>query len=91
MVAAVEPEIDVSSIDFSDLEKQFAVEDSNAYVNTVLIVDNVPLVDDQKRDKLVNVLRKVIGKMGKLKEGDDGLYMPMSEDPKKPGKNISKG
>ena len=91
MVAVDDVPIDIASIDFSDLEKQYSVDQTDSYIQTVLIVDNVPLVDEQKEEKLVSVLRKIMAKSGgKLKEGVEGLCMPMVEDPAK-GKKMSKG
>lgn len=88
-------------LDMSDLAKKYGVagdvngdgdhdDDSGMDVSTLLVVDNVPVVDESKEEKLVSVLRKLFAKSGgKVKEGGAGLFMPMAEE--KGGKKMSRG
>ena len=88
MTADDEIEIDFSSIDFSDIEKKYAVEEPDAF-STIVIIDGAPVVNAEREARLVTVLQKIFGKFAKLRE--NGLHMPMVDDAKKPGQKTSKG
>jgi translation initiation factor 3 subunit B len=61
-------------IDFSDLEKQFTVS-LNSAVDSVVCIDNAPVVDESKKDKLL----AVIGKLFKQFEPLD-TFMPFDKE-----------
>ncbi|KAI8321826.1 translation initiation factor eIF-3b [Martensiomyces pterosporus] len=75
-----------AEIDFSDLEKQFVIPEQEETLENVVVVDNLPVVDESKEDKLVLVLKKIFKKSGTVKE--NGIHMP-KEDVK--GKSKTKG
>ncbi|KAI8909825.1 eukaryotic translation initiation factor eIF2A-domain-containing protein [Gorgonomyces haynaldii] len=64
-------------LDFSDLEEQYKVDLPSA-TEAVVIVDNCPIVDESKREKLLTVLNKLFSKCGQIKE----MHMPMDEKSK---------
>ncbi len=78
-------EIDVSQIDFSDLDAKYSVAEELSYDN-IVIVDNLPKVDDAKREKLLAVLKRLLGQNGGTVREEEGIYMPMQSDGK-----LSKG
>jgi hypothetical protein len=49
-------------------------------MDAVVIVDNVPLVDQAKRDKLLGVIKRIFKNIGNIVEGEEGMFMPMGED-----------
>ncbi|KAJ2778885.1 Translation initiation factor 3 subunit b [Coemansia interrupta] len=63
-----------ADIDFSDLEKQFVVPEHEETLENVVVVDNIPVVDEAKEEKLVQVLKKVFKKHGTVKA--NGIHMP---------------
>ncbi|KAI9296406.1 translation initiation factor eIF-3b [Neoconidiobolus thromboides FSU 785] len=74
-----------NEIDFSDLEREYALEFENNFDN-LIVVDGLPKVDESKYDKLITVVQKIFKKYGTLVQ--DNIVMPMSE---KDGKNTSEG
>lgn len=64
-----------AEIDFSDLEKKFAIPEQEETLENVLVVDNLPVVDEAKEEKFLRVLNGVLTKFGKVKE--NGVHMPM--------------
>ncbi|EMS45026.1 Eukaryotic translation initiation factor 3 subunit B [Triticum urartu] len=58
--------------DIPELEMGFA---------NIIVVDNLPVVPPEKYEKLENVLRKIYGQLGVIKEG--GLWMPTDPETKK--------
>jgi spore coat protein CotH len=56
-VSEQEYQIDISKVDFSDLERKYAVSEEDPLEN-VIIVDGTPSVDVGKKDKLLLVLKK---------------------------------
>lgn len=73
-------------IDFSDIyEKHKVTVDEE--LDTIVVVDGAPVVDENKEEKLLSVLRKLLTKnAGEVKDG--GIWMPMEN---KDGKRESKG
>ncbi|KAI8475850.1 MAG: eukaryotic initiation factor [Monoraphidium minutum] len=51
---------------------------------SVIVVDNLPAVPEEKYEKLANVLKKIYGQIGSIRDG--GVYMP-----KDPETKMSKG
>lgn len=70
-------ELEESAIDFSDIEKKYTLPEPD-YFGNIVIVDNLPVVDDVKAPKLLNVLKKIFGGFGRIKE----IEMPMGPDNK---------
>ncbi|ANZ76663.1 BA75_03845T0 [Komagataella pastoris] len=72
-----EPEIDISSIDFSDLEKKYTVEDDGSYMDKFIIVDGAPIAPESKVPILTKVLKKLFSAVGELQE--DSIHMPLED------------
>ena len=77
-----EEEFDPSTIDFSDIEEKYRVEIPSGFAN-VVVIDHIPTVDDAKREKLVNVIKKIFKNCGSIKEG--GVHIPYGPDGKSKG------
>lgn len=71
-------------LDFSDIEDEYEVSFEEGF-DTTVVVDNVPIVDESKQDKLKNALRKIVKSQG-LEFKD--IYMPQTEAN---GKKTTKG
>ncbi|KAI9093824.1 eukaryotic translation initiation factor eIF2A-domain-containing protein [Phlyctochytrium arcticum] len=70
MAPAVEEpytEEDIANIDFSDLEENFKVDLPSTFDN-VVVVDNVPIVGETKRELLLRAIRKLFRDMGEIKD-----------------------
>ena len=66
-------------LDFTDLEKEYAVSYEEGFDN-VILVDNCPIVEeDARKQKLTAFLKKIFSTNGIIKE--DGIYMPMGLNP----------
>ena len=50
-----------AELDFSDLEEKYSVQMEEGF-NNIVIMDNMPIVDDAKRPKLLAVIQKLAGK-----------------------------
>ena len=74
-------------IDFSDIEAKYQVPFEEGF-DTIIVVDNVPVVDESKVDKLLKFINKIFKNAGDIKE--NGVFMPMEADPAT-GKLTSKG
>lgn len=66
-----------NEIDFSDIEAKYAVPEPD-FFSAVVIIDNLPIVDEAKAPKLLTVLKKIISKFGRIKE--ETLEMPQDKD-----------
>ncbi|KAJ1893943.1 Translation initiation factor 3 subunit b [Kickxella alabastrina] len=75
-----------AEIDFSDLEKKFVVPEQEETLENVVVVDNIPVVDESKEAKLVQVLKKIFKKAGTVKA--NGFHMPKDTSS---GRSLSKG
>jgi translation initiation factor 3 subunit B len=73
-------------IDYSDIEAKYAVHVADQF-DTILVIDGVPVVDEDKKDKLLTVIRKQFVKEG-VSIKQDGFIMPMEQSK---GKLMSKG
>ncbi|KAI9594495.1 hypothetical protein BDF19DRAFT_445040 [Syncephalis fuscata] len=73
-------------INFSDLEQEFNVPELEFCFDSIVVVDNVPVVDEAKEKKLVGAIQKIFKGCGRIR--DNGIHMPMTE---KDGKQVSKG
>lgn len=63
----------MTEIDFSDIEEKYAVTIPSTFDN-IVVVDNIPVVDSSKEEKLLNVIKKIFKGCGTIKE--DGIIMP---------------
>jgi translation initiation factor 3 subunit B len=68
---------DENAIDFSDIEKKYSLPEPD-YFGNIVIVDNLPVVDESKAPKLLNVIKKIFGAFGRIKDTE----MPMGADNK---------
>ncbi|RUS33046.1 hypothetical protein BC938DRAFT_473337 [Jimgerdemannia flammicorona] len=75
---------DEEDIDYSDIEARHQVPYDDGF-DTLVVVDNLPIVDETKEEKLLTVVRKIFRSVGEIKEG--GIWMPTENS----GKKTSKG
>lgn len=73
-------------IDFTDIEERYQLSFEEGFDN-VVVVDNIPLVDETKEEKLVQFLRKIFKNVGEIR--DNHFVMPKAVNEK--GKLMSKG
>jgi len=78
------PDGDDMGIPSDDEDVQEEETDFESGFGSVIVVDNLPVVPEEKYEKLVSVLKKIYGQIGHVRDG--GVYMP--KDPKT---NMSKG
>jgi translation initiation factor 3 subunit B len=50
----------------------------NENFSNVVIVDNIPIVDQARYERLATVIRKIFAAFGKIQ--DDGLFIPQESD-----------
>lgn len=74
----LENEIKLDDIDFSDLEAKYAV-DPNVGLDNYVLVDGAPIAPELKAEKLTLVLKKLFKTVGKVVDGEDGIYMPVED------------
>lgn len=43
------------------------------------MIDGLPVVNNDQKPKLVKFLTKRLNSVGRIKDGDDSVYMPMNE------------
>ncbi|KAJ1554947.1 Translation initiation factor 3 subunit b, partial [Nowakowskiella sp. JEL0078] len=63
----------LSSLDFSDIERKYAVELPTAF-DTVVVVDNLPIIDETKEEKLLNIIKTRVFKNFTI--NSNNLYLP---------------
>ena len=80
---ALEKEVPLDDIDFSDLEEQYAVKPDFGIDNFV-VVDGAPIAPEAKVPVLIKVLKKLFSTVGEIVEGEEGIHMPL-EDGKSKG------
>ena len=68
-------------VDSDDEEEVEEVNEFDSGFGNVVLVDNLPVVAPEKYEKLENVVRKIFGQMGTIRE--HGLVMPIEEETKK--------
>ncbi|KAM3311366.1 hypothetical protein ACQJBY_031812 [Aegilops geniculata] len=73
-------DFDILSDDEDLLQNEDIPELEMGFAN-IIVVDNLPVVPPEKYEKLENVLRKIYGQLGVIKEG--GLWMPTDPETKK--------
>jgi translation initiation factor 3 subunit B len=72
-------EFDEDEVDISDLKAKYEVQLESG-LDTFVVVDGLPTVDEAQKPKLVKFLLKKMNSVGKTRE--DQIYMPMGEDGK---------
>ncbi|KAF8337904.1 translation initiation factor eIF-3b [Cantharellus anzutake] len=70
-------------IDYSDIEAKYQVSFEEGF-DAVVVIDNLPIVDPSRKDKLLQVINKHLKKCGSPKP--DNVFMPWDD-----AKNQSKG
>ncbi|RUS14352.1 hypothetical protein BC937DRAFT_93938 [Endogone sp. FLAS-F59071] len=73
-------------IDFSDIEEKYQVPYEDGY-DTLIVVDNLPIVEAAKEEKLLAVIKRIFRAVGDVKEG--GVWMPTELNEK--GQRMNKG
>jgi translation initiation factor 3 subunit B len=63
----------MADIDFSGIEAKYAINIPETFEN-IVVVDNVPIVDGSKDEKLLSVIKKIFKSAGSIKE--KGIFMP---------------
>ena len=66
----------MTQLDFSDIEEKYQIQVPKNF-DHLIVVDNVPIVDSAKEEKLLNVIRKMFKPFALIK--DDALTMPKDE------------
>lgn len=72
-------EFDEDEVDISDLKAKYEVQLESG-LDTFVVVDGLPTVDEGQKPKLVKFLLKKLNTVGRTRE--DQVYMPMGEDGK---------
>lgn len=72
-----EDDYDEAEIDYSDLREKYEVQLEKGY-DTFVVIDGLPIVDDQRKPRLIKFLLRKITDVGTTKE--DLVYMPMGSD-----------
>ncbi|PVU96646.1 hypothetical protein BB561_001043 [Smittium simulii] len=87
------PELDINNlptteeeIDFTDLEEKFSEKLLEETLDNVVLIDCLPIVDENKESKLFSLVKKITKNIGKILE--DGIHMPKESVD---GKSLSKG
>ncbi|ONK77270.1 uncharacterized protein A4U43_C02F4820 [Asparagus officinalis] len=70
----------IESDDDEDLFQEDPLEFEGGFRN-IIVVDNLPVVPPEKFEKLENVIKKIYGQIGVIKDG--GLWMPVNPDTQK--------
>jgi translation initiation factor 3 subunit B len=73
---------DEEEIDFSDLQEQYEVRLEEG-LDAFVVVDGLPIVPEDNKQKLIKFLLRKLNTVGKVKE--DGVFMPLNE------KNMTEG
>ncbi|KAF2090482.1 eukaryotic translation initiation factor-like protein 3 subunit B [Saccharata proteae CBS 121410] len=81
-LANVDDEFDENEIDFSDLKEQYEVRLEEG-LDAFVVIDGLPVVPEESRQKLVKFLMRKLNTVGKVSE--DGVFMPVNE------KNMTEG
>ncbi|KAJ1997563.1 Translation initiation factor 3 subunit b, partial [Coemansia thaxteri] len=77
-----------AEIDFSDLERRFAIPEQEETLENVIVVDNIPIVSEEKEETLLQVLHKKPLKKLISSIKANGIHMPKSDAS---GKMATKG
>ena len=65
-------------IDFTDLQERYDVRMEEG-LDTFVVIDGLPVVNEEQKPKLVKFLMKRLNSVGRIKDGEDSVFMPMNE------------
>ncbi|KAI9209841.1 eukaryotic translation initiation factor eIF2A-domain-containing protein [Polychytrium aggregatum] len=68
---------DSDDIDYSDIVQKYEVDYPSGY-DSVIVVDNLPIVNEAKEEKLIAAVKKIFVNFGTVKDG--GVFMPMDPE-----------
>jgi translation initiation factor 3 subunit B len=66
-----------SEIDFSDIEKKFSIKQEDI-MEKMVVIDNLPIVDEKKESKLITVLKKILKNIQE-EISEDKIMIPKDE------------
>ncbi|RVX66053.1 Eukaryotic translation initiation factor 3 subunit B [Exophiala mesophila] len=66
------------NIDFSDLKERYDVRMEEG-LDTFVVIDGLPIVNNEQKPKLVKFLLKRLNTVGRIKDGEDSVFMPMGD------------
>ncbi|KAG6863961.1 hypothetical protein C0993_009756, partial [Termitomyces sp. T159_Od127] len=67
----------VDDIDYTDIEEKYKVQYDDGF-DTTLVVDGVPVIDESKRERLLNKFCKEFGRKGVTIKPED-VYLPWND------------
>ncbi|KAI1614591.1 eukaryotic translation initiation factor 3 subunit B [Exophiala viscosa] len=69
---------DIEDIDFSDLKERYDVRMEEG-LDTFVVVDGLPVVNEEQKSKLIKFLSKRLNSVGRIKDGEESIFMPMND------------
>ncbi|KAK4936256.1 Translation initiation factor 3 subunit b [Elasticomyces elasticus] len=69
---------DIEDIDFSDLKERYDVRMEEG-LDTFVVVDGLPVVTEEQKSKLIKFLLKRLNSVGRIKDGEESIFMPMND------------
>ncbi|KAF2098939.1 eukaryotic translation initiation factor-like protein 3 subunit B [Rhizodiscina lignyota] len=66
-------------IDFSDLYEQYDVRLEESF-DAFVVLDGLPVVPDENRPKLIKFILKKLNAVGKVRDGELGITMPLNDN-----------
>ena len=73
----LDDDLEEEEIDFTDLQQQYEVRLEEG-LDTFVVIDGLPIVPEESRQKLIKFLLRKLNTIGKAKE--DGVFMPLSDE-----------
>lgn len=70
-------ELEEDEIDFTDLQQQYEVRLEEG-LDTFVVIEGLPVVPEESRQKLIKFLLRKLNTIGKAKE--DGVFMPLNDE-----------
>ncbi|ETI28772.1 hypothetical protein G647_01223 [Cladophialophora carrionii CBS 160.54] len=70
---------DLENIDFSDLKERYDVRMEEG-LDTFVVIDGLPLVNQEQKAKLIKFLLKRLNSVGRIKDGEESIFMPMNDE-----------
>lgn len=67
--------VDLSSLDFSDLESKYNVKEENSLIDRCVLCDGAPIAPESKAPVLKKVLNKLFSQCGKIED----IYLPIED------------
>ncbi|KIW50751.1 hypothetical protein PV05_09539 [Exophiala xenobiotica] len=71
-------EDEIEDIDFSDLKERYDVRMEEG-LDTFVVIDGLPIVNADQKSKLVKFLLKRLNSVGRIKDGEESIFMPMND------------